>query len=144
LLPAAIRVDTLFARGARMQAVDAMARALHVPDDRALEDRIASTLGEARLVALIGDLGVDAALPTLWPMAAVIDGTLGLELRSLAAPEGAKAGGGPQAGSAAWAEAARAASASEAAIVLAEVREELAGALATGLAALGPRVTEAL
>ncbi len=145
LLPAAIRVETLFARAGRMQAVDAGGQALHLPDDRALMDRLASSLGGARLRALVGDVGVDAALPTLWPMAAVIEGPLGLEMRSLTAPEGAKPRvAAPLLGSAAWADAARAAGASSAAIALAEVREELADAFTVGLATLGPRVTGAL
>jgi hypothetical protein len=145
LLPVAIRVDTLFARGARMQCVDATGHALHLPDDRPLEERLASALGGAKLVVLIGDLGVEAALPTLFPMAAVIEGPLGLELRALNAPEGvAKLAAGVEAGSAAWADVARAAGASAAAITLAEVREELADAFVIGLSALSPRVTDAL
>jgi HEAT repeat protein len=141
LLPVALRVDTLFARKGRVQAVDAKGHALHLPEDRALEDRLGATLGGARLGALIGDLGIDAALPTLWPMAAVIEGPLGLELRPLTAPAGAAArAAGPEAGSAAWAAVARAAGASGAAITLAEVREELADAFVVGLAALGARV----
>src|SRR6185312_1643708 len=142
LLPAAIRVDTLFARAGRVQAVDASGDALHLPDDRALMDRLASSLGGAKLVALVGDVGVDAALPTLWPMAAVLSGPLGLELRALRAPEGAKPlPAAVLVGSAAWADAARAAGASSAAITLAEVREELADAFTVGLAMLGPRVS---
>jgi HEAT repeat protein len=144
VMPAAIRVDTIFARGARMQAVDATGHALHLPDDRALEDRLGSALGGSKLAALIGDLGVDAALPTLWPLAAVIEGPLGLELRLLTAAKTAATTSAPEAGSAAWAQVARAAGASEAAITLAEVREELADAFVVGLAALGPRVTDAL
>ncbi len=145
LLPVAIRIDTLFARAARMRAVDATGHALHLPDDRALEDRLGSALGGARLAVLIGDLGVDAALPTLWPMAAVIEGPLGFELRALTAPEGAALRpGGPEVGSAAWASSARAAGASGAAITLAEVREELADAFVVGLAALGARVADPL
>ncbi len=143
LLPVALRVDTLFARAGRLQAVDATGHALHLPDDRALEDRLGATLGGARLSVLVGDVGVDAALPTLWPMAAVIDGPLGLELRTLVAPEGARATAAtPEAGSAAWAAAARAAGASSAAIALAEVREELADALVVGLSALGTRAAD--
>ncbi len=142
LFPAAIRVDTLFARSGRVQAVDATGHALHLPADRALEDRLGASLGGAKLVVLVGDVGVDAALPTLWPMAAVIDGPLGLELRALTAPEGAKLRApSPAEGSAAWADAARTAGASTAAIALAEVREELADAFTVGLAALGERVT---
>jgi hypothetical protein len=139
LLPVALRVDTLFARSSRVQAVDATGHALHLPDDRALEDRLGSALGGARLRVILGDVGVEAALPTLWPMAAVIEGPLGLELRTLVSSgDGAHPPATPP-GSSAWTGAARAAGASAAAIALAEVREELADALVVGLAALGPR-----
>ena len=147
LLPVAIRVDTLFARASRLQAVDATGHALHLPDDRALENRLGSALGGAGLAVLIGDLGVDAALPTLWPLAAVIEGPLGLELRTLSAPEGPalrSPASGDSAGTATGTATARAAGASGAAITLAEVREELADAFVVGLSALGPRVTEPL
>jgi HEAT repeat protein len=141
LLPAALRVDTLFARAGRLQAVDAAGQALHLPEDPALEARLGAALGGSRLRVLLGDVGVDAALPTLWPSAVVIEGPLGLELRSLLAPASARKEALPEAGSAAWIAAARAAGASGAAIALAEVREELADAFVVGLAALGPRVT---
>ena len=148
LLPVALRVDTLFARGARLQAVDEKGHALHVPADKALEEQLAGALRDARLRALIGDVGLDAALPTLWPVVAIIEGPLGLEMRALIdplaeAPRGAAAGAAPGAGSA-WSTAAREAGASGAAIALGEVREELAEAFVTGLASLTPRVVEPL
>jgi HEAT repeat protein len=148
LFPAAIRVDTLFARAGRVQAVDATGQALHLADDRALEDRLGSALGGARLSVLLGDVGVDGALPTLWPMAAVIEGPLGLELRTLvASKEGASAkhaSVAPPIAAAAWAPAARASGASAAAIALAEVREAMADAFVVGLASLGARAAEPL
>ena len=144
LVPVALRVDTLFARGGRMQAVDAGGHALHLPEGRALEDRLGSALGGARLAALLGDVGVEAALPTIFPMAAVIEGPLGFELRTLVATDGASGTAAPEAGSAAWVRAARDAGASGAAIALAEVREELADAFVVGLAALASRTTEPL
>jgi hypothetical protein len=145
LLPVALRVDTLFARGGRLQAVDAAGHALHLPDAAALEDRLGSALGGARLAVLLGDLGIEAALPTLFPLAAVVEGPLGLELRALAGGDAATPHGAlPEAGSAAWIRAARAAGASAAAIALAEVREELAAAFVMGLGALTPRAADPL
>lgn len=143
-LPVAVRVDTLFARGGRLQAVDAAGHALHLPDAAALEDRLGSALGGAKLQALLGDLGIEAALPTLFPLAAVVEGPLGFELRALAGGDAAPAAALPEAGSAAWIRAARAAGASAAAIALAEVREELAAAFVMGLAALTPRAADPL
>ena len=139
LLPAAIRVETLFARAGRMQAVDAAGDALHLPDDRALDGP-----ARARRSAGRGSWRSSATWASTrrcrrsgrWRPSST--GPLGLELRALTAPEGAKPrAAAPVVGSAAWADAARAAGASSAAIALAEVREELADAFAVGLATLG-------
>ncbi|MDC0684115.1 HEAT repeat domain-containing protein [Sorangium atrum] len=146
LVPVAVLTDTLFARGARLSAVDDKGEALHLPDDPALEERLAGSLRDARLRALLGDVGIDAALPTLWPLAAVVEGPLGLELRAVfdqGAEQGSAARGGPLEGSA-WNAAAREAGASPAAIALGEVREELAEALVTGLTGLSARATDPL
>ncbi|WP_437527349.1 HEAT repeat domain-containing protein [Sorangium sp. So ce726] len=142
LVPVAVLTDTLFARGARLSAVDDKGEALHLPDDPALEERLAGSLRDARLRALLGDVGIDAALPTLWPLAAVVEGPLGLELRPVL-DQGLAARGGPLEGSA-WNAAAREAGASPAAIALGEVREELAEALVTGLTGLSARATDPL
>lgn len=146
LLPVTVRIDTLFARGDRLQAVDATGNALHLPPlDPQLEDRLGTALHEGRLEVLIGDVGLDAALPTLWPHAVVIRGPLGLELRSLVdadAPTIKVATTEPDPRG--WAKAARAAGTSEAAITLGEVREELADAFVLGLAGLGARTTTPL
>lgn len=145
LLPVTVRIDTLFARGDRVQAVDATGNALHLPLDPQLEDRLGTALHEGRLAALIGDVGLDAALPTLWPMAVVIHGPLGLELRSLVdATAPTIKVGAADVDARGWARAARAAGASEAAITLGEVREELADAFLLGLAGLGTRTTDPL
>ncbi|AUX37073.1 MULTISPECIES: HEAT repeat domain-containing protein [Sorangium] len=142
LVPVAVRIDTLFARGARLSAVDDKGEALHLPDDPALEERLAGSLRDARLRALLGDVGIDAALPTLWPLAAIVEGPLGLSLLPVVEP-GAAARSGPLEGSA-WNAAAREAGASPAAIALGEVREELAEALATGLTGLSARAIDPL
>ena len=145
LLPVTVRIDTLFARGDRLQAVDVTGNALHLPPDQQLEDRLGTALHEGRLEALIGDVGLDAALPTLWPMALVLRGPLGLELRSLIdANAPAIKVSGVDLDERGWVPAARAAGVSEAAITLGEVREELAFAFVLGLAGLGARTTDPL
>ncbi|MFO0757974.1 MAG: HEAT repeat domain-containing protein [Byssovorax sp.] len=149
LVPVALRVDTLFSRGDRMQAVDEKGHALHLPYDPQIEIRLGTALREGRLRALIGDLGIDAALPTLAPLAVVIEGPLGLSMRTLVDPgmpsdKRSKALPAPDPGTSGWAAAARAAGASAAAIALGEVREELAEALVLGLTTLSTRVTDPL
>jgi hypothetical protein len=148
LVPVALRVDTLFSRADRVQAVDETGQALHLPDDPGLELRLSTALREGQLRVLIGDLGIDAALPTLFAHAVVIEGPLGLELRTLidATPPSSKRKSGValDMASSGWAQAARAAGASAAAIALGEVREELAEAFVLGLSALSTRATEPL
>jgi len=139
--PVAVRVDALLSRSGRLLAVDADGAALHLPDDPALEERLATALRSARLLALAGDVDLEAALPVLTPLAAAVEGDSGATLVPLAAGDEAL-GAGVRTTSPI--EAARRAGASAAAVALAEVREELAHLLSAGLAGLVPRATDAL
>ncbi|MBI4951180.1 MAG: HEAT repeat domain-containing protein [Myxococcales bacterium] len=153
-LPVALRAGAVLAEGGRMQVVDAQSAALFLPEDAALEAELASALRGATLEALLGDLVLDGALPTLVPLAAVVraDGTLalarlaGVDVAALLQSRKVRAveAGGPVAGASRWADVARRVGASTAAIALGEVREEMALALATGLPGVTPRTTEAL
>ena len=138
--PVAVRVEALLARGGRLLAMDADGAALHLASDPALEERLAAVLRSARLLALAGDVNLEAALPVLTPLAAAVETahgpalvTLGVD-GALAAPVDATS---PL-------EAARRAGASVAAIALAEVREELVHLLVTGLGGVVPRAADAL
>ncbi|MCE9671801.1 HEAT repeat domain-containing protein [Myxococcus stipitatus] len=155
LLPVAVRVRTLVASGQRSQWVDDEGRGVFLPADPRLEEPLAAALEGARLRAVLGDLGLEAALPTLFPLALVVETEDGLELRGLgppgteeeargrrrARPAVATAVAVPRSG---WSEAARAAGASEAAIALAEVRDELAERFSHGLASVSSRAVEPL
>ena len=143
-LPVAVRVDTLLATGARPRWLDAGGNALFLPSGDDLTEALAGALRGERLVAVLGDIDFDQALPTLWPLALVVRGELGLELGVLRpyAREGGGGRGGELGGS--WLEAARAAGASSAALALAEVRSEMADALVAGLAMATPRVIDPL
>lgn len=149
-LPVALRVDTLLAEGARMQLVDAASDALFLPDDIALEEQLAGALRGAHLLAVLGEVATLGALPTLFPLAVVVEGGLGLELRPVRGPEvretsKVKTGAATlHAARADWADTARLNGLSSAAIALGEVREELAGVMGLGLSALVPRFTEPL
>jgi hypothetical protein len=139
-MPVAVRAEILLAGGPRSRVVDASGGALYLPAERGLEERLATTLRDGPMRALLGDIGVDAALPTIFPLAVVVEGARGPELRSLAVPGGSH----PRAAAAASAQAAREAGASAAAVSLAEIREELAHLLVQGLGAITPRATDAL
>jgi hypothetical protein len=139
-VPVAVRVDVLLSRPGRALLVDQEGQALYLPQDSALEERLASLLRERRLQVLIGDVDIDAALPTLFPLAAIVEGPRGLELTSLSASAIAPVA----APTVSWARAAREANASAAAVSLAEIREELAFAFIGGLSTLVPRTTDPL
>jgi hypothetical protein len=138
-LPVAVRVDTLLATGARSRWLDAAGNALSVPGGADLDEALAFALRGRRLVVVLGDVDLDAALPTLWPLAAVVAGDVGLELATIRGY--ANTGG---AGSGTSVAAARAAGSSSAALSLAEVRGELADALVAGLAMATPRIIDPL
>jgi hypothetical protein len=148
-LPIAIACDTLIADRGRLQLADATGAAIFLADDDAAADRLATALASTTLAVVIGDLGLDGALPTLTPLAVVISGRAGLELRSIAV---ARIIGGRKvkvalpgaARPSSWAPTARALGLSAAAIALGELREELAGLLHTGLPTVTTRRVEPL
>jgi hypothetical protein len=139
--PVAVRVEALLARGGRLLAVDPDGAALHLAGTQSLEERLAAALRSARLLALLGDVDLAAALPVLTPLAAVIEGAEGPALVTLGGDDGALSAP-PDAASPL--EAARRAGASVAAVSLAEIREELAHLLSAGLGGVVPRATDAL
>jgi hypothetical protein len=155
LLPVAVLVDTILAEGSRMQAIDASGAALFLPADALLEEKLSSALHGARLRAILGDVGLDGALPTLFPLALLVDVGGRLELHVLGFSHEAAVQTGKKvrleailadarSSRVSWADVARAAGVSKAAIVLGELRAELADALAGGLAGFGARVAEPL
>jgi hypothetical protein len=144
-LPLAIRVETVLATGRRAQIIDNEDRALFLPEDRALFDRLGGALHRAKLRALIGEAGLQGALPTFFPYAAIVERANRLELASLlrsasfAGTRKVLITASKRRGPALWIEAAREAGASQAAIALGEMREELAGFFVTGLTTLNER-----
>lgn len=146
-VPVVVACDRVIADRGRLQLADASGAAIFLPDDDLTSDRLATALAGVTLVAAIGDLWLDGALPTLTPLAVLVLGRRGLELRGLAIA--AAVGGRRRASAAAapgthWAQTARAVGLSTAAIALGEVREELAGLLYAGLTSVTPRRVEAL
>lgn len=152
--PVALRVDTVLAEGARMRVVDAGNAALFLPDEASSEEALARVLRGARLEAILGDVALDGALPTVFPLAAVVraDGELalvalgGLDAAAQLETKKVRARARQQetAPVVRWADVARRAGASEAAIALGEVREEMAQALATGLPSVVARFADPL
>jgi HEAT repeat protein len=135
-LPVFVRAEGLIASGNRVRVVDGSGAAAFFPGGSHAEDRLWGALRDANLRAFVGDLDLDGALPVLTPLAAVLDGPHGLELRTLAshAPPAAGAAGG-----ATWAEVARRAGLPGPAIELGVARELLAERLCAGLGVLNER-----
>ncbi|MFP2930442.1 HEAT repeat domain-containing protein, partial [Pyxidicoccus sp. 3LG] len=88
LLPVTLRVETLLASAQRSQLVDSGDRGLFLPADPSLEEPLAAALEGAKLKVVLGDVGLEAALPTLFPLAVVVETPEGLELRGLGKLEG--------------------------------------------------------
>ncbi|HEY4244681.1 MAG TPA: hypothetical protein VGM88_32930 [Kofleriaceae bacterium] len=148
-LPIAIACDMVIADRGRLQLADAEGAAVFLPDDDEAADRLATALAGVQLACVIGDLALDGALPTVAPLAVVVAGRSGLELRSIAiglAPTSRKvrvAAAGPGRRSN-WAFTARALGLSTAAIALGELREELGDLVYAGLTSVTPRRVEPL
>jgi hypothetical protein len=147
-LPVAIACDMVIADRGRLQLVDKDGAAVFLPDDEGVGDRLATSLAGVSLEVVIGDLGLDGALPTIDPLAVIVSGHAGRELRSIAvAAMGVTsrkvriADAAPERRSN-WAHTARGLGLSTAAIALGEIREELADLVYTGLSTATPRRVE--
>lgn len=153
-LSVSMRASAVLADGARLRVVDASGAALFLPDDAEVEETFSRVLRGPKIQALLGDVELDGALPTLFPLAVILEGARGRELVGLGGIDPValsqsrklrrEALLASKASTSRWAEVARAAGVSSAAIVLGEVREEMAQALATGLSAVAPRFADAL
>ena len=147
-LPVAIACDMVVADRGRLQLADKGGAVVFLPDDDEGADRLASARAGVALDAVIGDLGLDGAQPTIAPLAVVVTGRGGRELRSIATgiarPASRKVRiAAPAAGRRSnWAFTARALELSTAAIALGEIREELADLVFTGLTSVTARRIE--
>lgn len=147
-LPVAIACDMVVADRGRLQLADRDGAVVFLPDDDEGADRLASALAGVSLDVVIGDLGLDGALPTLTPLAVVVRGRAGRELRSIATaiarPTSRKVrvAETAQKGRSNWAYTARSLELSTAAIALGEIREELADLVFTGLTSVTTRRVE--
>jgi hypothetical protein len=149
-LPVAIACEMVIADRGRLQLADADGSAVFLPDDERIADRVATALAGATLRTVVGDLFLDGALPTIIPLAVVVEGRRGLELRSVLVVDPARGSrkirkvDAEESGRSNWALTARAMGLSTAAIALGEVREELASLLFAGLTSVTARRVEPL
>lgn len=146
LAPVALCCSTLLAEAGRLFAIDAAGNALALPKDPATELLLTGALAEAELVAVFGDITFDGALPTLFPLAVMLRKQGGLSMLPVAAGDAGELLQRRRAGASGaaprrerWLERARELGVGAGAVILGEIREELADTLAQGLGALDAR-----
>jgi hypothetical protein len=143
-LPALVKAQGLVAQGGRLRVFDEAGASLHLRHTAGLDDRLADALDGRTLHAVLGELELHHAIPTLRAVALLVHDRSGpapvLHLRPVGAPRKRDKPPKPRP----WAEVARDAGLSYAAVSLGEVREELAGLLLAGLAGLHARAAEPL
>lgn len=150
-VPVAIRLQTLYAEGERLFAVDAGGDSLWLGDGPGMAMALSGALTQASLRLVLGDLLLVGAMPTLSALALLIERDGALELVALPAVSAEtllharKRKSAPATGAKRerWVETGRMLGVSAAALALGEVREELTDLLAEGLSALHPRRVEA-
>jgi HEAT repeats/SWIM zinc finger len=135
-LPLAIRADALVAFGDRLALVGSDGDAIVLAEG----DEILDSLGGDRLSVVIGDVDLDGILAIVHPLAVLVSGSSGMELRPV--PARATQQAGAERSDVDRLAGARAAGASDAALSLAEVRDELSAVFVNGLGALVDRVVE--
>ena len=135
-LPLAIRADAIVAFGDRLAFVGAEGDAIVLAEG----DEILDSIGGGRLSVVIGDVDLDGILAVVHPLAVLVSGPAGMELRQVPA-RGTPAVRAERSDEDRLA-GARAAGASDAALSLAEVRDELSAVFVNGLGSLVDRVVE--
>lgn len=143
-LPALVRAEGLVAQGGRLRVFDDTGAALHLRHTAGLDDRMADALEARTLHAVVGELELHHAIPSLRAVALLVRDRSGpatsLRLQPVGAPRKRDKPPKPRP----WAQVARDAGLSYAAVSLGEVREELAGLVVAGLAGLHARAAEPL
>ncbi len=147
----AVRVDSLVADGDRLLALDDSAESLLIEADASAQVALTSTLVGANLQVILGDLLLLGAVPALQPLAVLVERGGAMTLEPLPAVSAEALLGNrkrrrePAPGKRPrWIDAARELGVSSAAIVLGEVREELADIFTEGLSALTSRRADGL
>lgn len=139
-VPVLVRAKGVVAQAGRLRIFDETGATLHLRQSAGLETRLSDALEGKELLAVVGELDLDHAIPTLWPFTLVVRDASGFALRPAGAPRKSDKPPKPRP----WTEVARDAGLSYAAVSVGELREELADRLVAGLAGLDPRAAEPL
>lgn len=139
-MPVNVRVQGVVAQGGRLRIFDDAGATLHLRHTAGIEERLGDALEGRELLAILGELDLHHAIPTLWPTTLVVRDHAGLQLRPVGAPRKSDKLPRPKR----WTQVARDAGLSYAAVSLGELREELGDLLVAGVAGLDVRATEPL
>ena len=145
--PVSLRIESLFADGERLFAVDSNDDSLLIAGGAATVVALTNALLGARLQLILGDLLLVGAMPCLSPLAVLVEREGVLDLVALPAVNSEtlllqrkrKQASAPRRER--WIDSARELGVGAAALLLGEAREELADILGEGLSALNPRRT---
>lgn len=136
-IPVLLAVDWVLPGHGRVRLVDETGGALFVAGGREAEEELTTALARGRCVALFGDVALDGALPSLFPVAVVVEREGVPELLPLGG-DGASARTPDEARGPKWSDVAKKTGVSHAATLLGEVRDDLAELFHDG----APAVTE--
>lgn len=143
-VPVLVRAEGLVVQAGRLRVLDDTGATLHLRHTAGLEERLADALEGRTLAAVLGELELHHAIPTLRAVSLLVrdkpEQGASLQLRPTGSPRKHDKPPKPRP----WAQVARDAGLSYAAVSLGEVREELAGLLVAGLAGLHARAAEPL
>ncbi|MCX4246534.1 HEAT repeat domain-containing protein [Paraliomyxa miuraensis] len=147
-MPVFVHAHGLVAQGGRLRIFDEAFATLHLRHSAGIEERMGDALEGRQLRAMLGELDLHHAIPTLWPTTLIVRDHAGLALRPVGAPRKASdAASVPQSRlpkPKRWTQVARDAGLSYAAVSLGELREELGDLLVAGLVGLDARAAEPL
>jgi hypothetical protein len=144
-IPVALACSTLLAEAGRLFAIDKDGSALALPKDPETELLLTSALAEAGLVAVFGEVALDGALPTLFPFAVLLRQRGAMQLVQVGAGDSSewllkqRSKASSRGVRERWLVAARELGVGAGALILGELREELAETFAEGLGALDRR-----
>lgn len=143
-VPVLVQAAGLVVQAGRLRMLDETGATLHLRHTAGLEERLADALEGRTLAAVLGELELHHAIPTLRAVSLLVrdkpEQGAGLQLRPTGSPRKHDKPPKPRP----WAQVARDAGLPYAAVALGEVREELAGLLVAGLAGLHARAAEPL
>jgi HEAT repeats len=143
-IPACVRVDLVVPSIGRLRFIDGEGGTLFLAGGREEEDALVAALDGAIAVAVLGDVALEGALPCLFPLAILTNKNGDLALIPLGAEDATAVLESKAARSANWANEAKAAGASQAALMLGEVRDDLAGAFQEGVVGISTRFLDPL